>query len=348
MKAAKVLLIAQAHAGSMLDHMATLSDALRCRMLLVLERHELTVSELCSVLQLPQSTVSRHLKTLGDAEWVTSRREGTSRYYSIAVDELDEGAQRLWPLIREQVAGTTGADQDARRLESVIARRRSKSEEFFSTASGQWDHLRAELYGSTFHLHALLGLLDPNAVVGDLGCGTGQLSALVAPHVCEVIAVDGSTEMLQAARARLKESKNVEMRLGTLEALPIDHAQLDIAMMGLVLHHVPDPGVVLNEVARVLKPGGRVLIIDMLPHDRAEYQHQMGHVWLGFPERQVRRMLPAAGFDDVRFHPLPVEPDAKGPALFAATAARVHPSTALGVNPERSRRIQSSKFKAQS
>jgi ubiquinone/menaquinone biosynthesis C-methylase UbiE len=323
MKAAKVLPIERAQVGSMLDHMATLSDPLRCRMLLVLERHELTVSELCTVLQLPQSTVSRHLKTLADAGWVTSRREGTSRYYHPAVDELDSGAQRLWPLIREQVAGTMGADQDERRMKSVIARRRSKSEEFFSTASGQWDHLRAELYGNTFHLHALLALLDPNAVVGDLGCGTGQLSALVAPHVREVIAVDGSAEMLRSARGHLKERKNVDVRLGTLEALPIDHAQLDIAMMGLVLHHVPDPVVVLNEAARVLKPGGRLLIIDMLPHDRAEYQQQMGHVWLGFPERQVRKMLIAAGFECVRFHPLPIDSDAKGPALFAAVAVKV-------------------------
>jgi ArsR family transcriptional regulator len=307
----------------MLDHMATLSDPLRCRMLLVLERHELTVSELCTVLQLPQSTVSRHLKTLSDAAWVASRRDGTSRYYSSAVGELDSGAQRLWPLIREQVTGTTAADHDARRLESVIARRRSKSEEFFSSASGQWDKLRAELFGDAFHLHALLGLLDRNAVVGDLGCGTGQLTALVAPHVREVIAVDGSADMLKAARARLADRKNVDVRLATLEALPIGNQQLDIAMMGLVLHHVPDPGAVLNEAARVLKPGGRVLIIDMLPHDRAEYQQQMGHVWLGFPEAQMRKLLSLSRFDNVRIYPLPIDDDVKGPALFAAVAVRI-------------------------
>jgi ubiquinone/menaquinone biosynthesis C-methylase UbiE len=320
---AKVLPIARAQLGSMLDHMAALADPLRCRMLMLLERHELTVSELCTVLQLPQSTVSRHLKTLSDAGWVTSRRDGTSRYYSSAVDELDTGARRLWPLIREQVAGTTGADHDDRRLNSVIARRRTKSQEFFSSASGQWDRLRTDLFGATFHLHALLSLLDPVAVVGDLGCGTGQLSELVAPHVREVIAVDGSADMLQAARARLGAHGNVDIRLGTLEALPIDHEQLDIAMMGLVLHHVPDPAVVVSEAGRVLKPGGRLLIIDMLPHDRAEYQLQMGHVWLGFPERQVRKLLTAAGFDHIRVHALPIEEDAKGPPLFTATAAKV-------------------------
>src|SRR4029453_7937070 len=103
-----------------LDHMTALSDPTRCRMLLLLEKHELTVSELCTVLQLPQSTVSRHLKTLGDDDWVTSRRDGTSRFYTMPADELDSGAKRLWPLIREQVSSTAGAGQDDRRLLGVL------------------------------------------------------------------------------------------------------------------------------------------------------------------------------------------------------------------------------------
>ena len=307
--------------GSVFDHMATLSDPLRCRLLLLLERHELTVSEMCAVLQLPQSTVSRHLKTLADASWVVSRRDGTSRYYSLSLDELDPGARRLWPLIREQVASTAGADRDEARLASVLERRRSKSAEFFSSASGQWDHLRADLFGSAFHLHALLGLLDPAWRVADLGCGTGQLTALVAPHVRQVIGVDGSADMLHEARRRFDRQSNVDLRLGTLEALPIDDGQVDIVLMALVLHHLPDPGRALKEAARVLRRGGRVLIIDMLPHDRAEYQQQMGHVWLGFSEEQTAKLLGAAGFSDVRVRPLPLDPDARGPALFVAVAS---------------------------
>ena len=322
MKQIRAIAVEREGLASMVDHMATLADPLRCRMLLVLERHELTVSELCVVMQLPQSTVSRHLKTLADTAWVISRRDGTSRYYSLSVDELNAGGRRLWPIIREQVATTSGADHDERRLQSVLARRRSKSEAFFSSASGQWDRLREELFGETFHLHALLALLEPSAVVGDLGCGTGQLTALVAPHVSRVIAIDSSSDMLQAARGRLKHLDNVDLRNGALERLPVDDAQLDIALMGLVLHHVPDPARALSECARVLKTNGRALVIDMLPHDRVEYQQQMGHVWLGFPERQMRKMLTAAGFDDVRIHPLPINQEAKGPALFAASARK--------------------------
>jgi ArsR family transcriptional regulator len=309
-------------AAPILDHMAALADPIRCRMLLPLERHELTVNEICSILQLPQSTVSRHLKTLADDGWVTSRRDGTSRFYGMAVQDLDPGAQRLWPLIREQIAGTNGAEQDERRLNSVLSKRRSKSEEFFASASGQWDHLRAELFGHHFQLHAMLALIDPALTVGDLGCGTGQVSELVAPHVAKVIAVDGSADMVQAARKRLKGAANIELRRGDMEALPIDDGQLDAAIVALVLHHVPEPARALAEVHRVLKRGGRVLVVDMLPHDRIEYQQQMGHVWLGFAEQTMKKHLEAAGFATPMLTALPADEAAMGPSLFVATATK--------------------------
>ena len=305
-----------------LDHMTALSDPTRCRMLLLLEKHELTVSELCSVLQLPQSTVSRHLKTLADDGWVTSRRDGTSRFYSMPVDDLDAGASRLWPLISEQVTSTRGAEQDERRLQSVLSRRRAKSQEFFASAAGGWDRLRGELFGDEFFLWAVLGLIDPALVVGDLGCGTGQLTEVVAPHVSRVISVDGSDDMLEAARQRLNGAANVDIRQGELESLPIESGELDVAMLSLVLHYSPEPPRALAEVGRVVRTGGRVLVVDMLPHDREEYQQQMGHVWLGFSESQITRLLAGAGFEHVRVRMLPVDPDAKGPALFAAMGVK--------------------------
>jgi ArsR family transcriptional regulator len=288
-------------------------------MLLLLERHELTVGELCGVLQLPQSTVSRHLKMLADAEWVTSRREGTSRYYS-AVAAAEPAPQRLWTLLREQVSTTSGADQDARRVKAVIGRRQTASQQFFESAAGRWDKLRADLFGRASAAHALGGFLDPTWVVGDLGCGTGQLAAALAPFVARIIAVDRSGDMLQAARRRLRESPNVDVRRGDLESMPIDDGMLDAATLMLVLHHVPDPAAVLMDAARVLRTGGRLLVTDMLPHDREEYRQQMGHVWLGFSEEHLRRLLGAARFDQIRIVTLPPDPDSKGPALFVASA----------------------------
>ena len=308
---------------AILEHMSALSDPIRCRMLMLIEKQELTVTELCAILQMPQSSVSRHLKTLADDNWVISRRDGTSRFYAMSTgDELDPGATRLWPLIREQVAATSAAGQDDRRLRGVLTRRRAKSQEFFASAAGDWDRLRSDLFGDTFFLWGVLGLIDPTLVVGDLGCGTGQLTDVVAPYVRQVIAVDSSADMLDAARLRVGGASNVDLRQGELESLPIEAGELDAAMISLVLHYSPSPGRALAEVSRALRPAGRVLVVDMLPHERQEYQQQMGHVWLGFSDKQISRFLAGAGFSDVRVRMLPADPDARGPALFAAVAIK--------------------------
>src|SRR3954471_3699441 len=251
------------NAPAIFEDLTTLADATRGRMLLVLERQELTVSELCTILQLPQSTVSRHLKTLLDAQWVSSRRDGTSRYYTLALDDRDAHTRRLWSLLREQIAASPGADQDARRLKSVLGRRQTKSEEFFASAAGQWDRLRRELFGGASALHALPALLDRAWTVGDLGCGTGETSAALAPFVTRTIAVDRSGDMLQAARRRLREAANVEVRRGEMGAITVADGELDAGVMILVLHHVPDPGAALREAGRALKPGGRLVVCDM-------------------------------------------------------------------------------------
>lgn len=128
--------------------------------------------------------------------------------------------------------------------------------------------------------------------------------------------------MMQAAKKRLRGFDNVDVRRGELEALPIDDARLDLAMLTLVLHHVIEPGRALSEVARVLKPGGRIAVVDMLPHDRESYRQQMGHAWLGFSEPMVRSLLAEAGFEGIRVVPLSTDPAARGPALFVATGDR--------------------------
>jgi ArsR family transcriptional regulator len=307
--------------AAIFEDLSVLGDSVRSRVLLLLEHHELTVGEICAVVQLPQSTVSRHLKTLADAGWITSRREGTSRYYH-ATEAGEPSSRQLWDLLRGQVTATSAADQDARRVKAVVARRQTASQKFFDSAGGRWDRLRAELFGVGSSLQALAGLLDDRWIVGDLGCGTGQLTAVLAPFVARVIAVDRSTDMLQAAKKRVREWPNVEVRRGDLEALPIDDGALDAATLMLVLHHAPEPAAVIEDAARVLRPGGRLLVADMLPHDREDYRQQLGHVWLGFADAQVRRLLAAAGFGNIRIVPLPADPDSKGPSLFVATAVK--------------------------
>jgi ArsR family transcriptional regulator len=311
-----------------LTQLAALSDVTRCRLLLVLGRHELTVSELCRVLQLPQSTASRHLKILADGGWIHIRPEGTRRLYSLVPNDLAPAARDLWRLAGEQVSAAAGAQEDERRLESVLAERKRRSREYFASAAGRWDRTRDELFGTKVHSLSLLGLLDGDWTVGDLGCGTGAVAEALAPFVDRVVAVDNSREMLAAARDRVGAFDNIELRCGELEDLPLDDHSLDAETLILVLHHLPDPSRVLAEVARTLRPGGRLLIVDMLPHDRQDYQQQMGHVWLGFSQDQVRRFLAGAGLEPATFRVLPADPSAHAPSLFSATAKRVGPEGA--------------------
>jgi len=304
------------------DLLANLADTTRTRLLLVLEGQEFTVGELCTVLQMPQSTVSRHLKVLVEDGWLVALPDGTSRRYRMAVRSLDSEAAELWALVRERSARLPAARQDASRVRAVLTSRRSRSQEFFAAAANDWDRLRRDMFGERVDLEALLGLADPDWVAGDLGCGTGRVAESLAPFVRRVVAVDSSREMLRAARDRLREVDNVDVREGRLEALPLDGGELDVALMFLVLHYVVQPETALAEAARTLRPNGRLLVADMTPHDRRAYQHDMGHAWLGFERQQVAGWLRDAGLDSITYHELRPDPDASGPAIFVATARR--------------------------
>jgi ArsR family transcriptional regulator len=301
--------------------MEGLADPTRLRLLHVLERHELGVAELCEVLQQPQSTVSRHLKTLSSAGWVEVRREGQSRIYRMS-EGVDPAARRLWKLARDESQRWATLQHDQLRLDRRLRERRSGAEAFFAGAAGDWDRLRAEWYGTGFGASALLALLPPGWSVADLGCGTGSLAAALAPDVARVVGVDQSADMLRAARRRTAGLANVELRRGTLESLPLDDGSFDAALLVLSLGWVADPPRALAEAARVLRPGGRLALVDAVLHDDEDFRRRAGQVWPGFEPARVEEMLAAAGFADVTCRPLPPEPAARGPALLLARARR--------------------------
>jgi len=309
-------------AAPILDRLSALGDETRSRILALLERSEFTVTDLASVLQAPQPTVSRQLKTLAAEGWVEARVDGRNRHYRMT-PALDEPARGLWAIVRKEIGegGIYAADTERARV--VLKHRRLRSAEFFATAAERWDEVRAELFGSAAGLTPLLGLLDGDWVVADLGVGTGSLAEALAPFASSVIGVDRSQQMLQAARHRLRERNNVELREGDLEALPIAEGEVDVAIMALVLHYVLDPPAVLREVRRVLKPGGRLLLVDMRLHDRGgSYGQEMGHVWPGFESERVEGWLQDADFEGVRVVPLPPDPAATGPLLFLSSATK--------------------------
>ena len=310
--------------ANVLDRLSVLADPTRSRILLLLERHELTVGELCAILQLPQSTVSRHLKLLTDDGWLVARGEATTRFYKMVESRLDTATRDLWSVVRTQYVLTNVAAQDSHRADGVLAKRRDKAQVYFldSKNAGAWDKLRVEMIGARTDLIALLGLLDDSWVVGDLGCGTGQITEALAPNVGKVIAVDESGPMLQVAESRLAKCPNVELRIGTIESLPIEDDTLDAAVLFLVAHFITDPAKAMREIRRVLKPGGRLLIVDLMSHDRVEYVVQLGHVWQGFDAEQMKEWLTNAGFTSSRYRPLPADPDARGPSLFCVSAKK--------------------------
>jgi ArsR family transcriptional regulator len=241
---------------------------------------------------------------------------------------LDPAARQLWQLVSGEIAQAPSAKQDATRLRSVLAERSTKSRAFFATSAGQWDRLRSELFGARAELAALPALLDDTWTVGDLGCGTGQVAASLAPFVRQVVAVDSSAPMLSTARKRLAPFRNVELRRGELEALPIEDGALDAAVLSLALHLAPEPARVLAEAARVLRPVGKLLIVDMMPHERTDFAESMGHLWPGFDAESISTWGRDAGFASMTYHPLAADPAAKGPTLFAAVLRRaVAPST---------------------
>jgi ArsR family transcriptional regulator len=303
---------------ALLGWMEGLSDPTRLRLLRLLERHELGVVELCDILQLPQSTVSRHLKILLDQGWAKSRRQGTTHLYRVILDELETPTRKLWLIAREQTESWPAIEQDRLRLDRRLQQRQQDSQAFFASAADQWDKLRSELYGQFFTYTALLDLLPRDMVVADLGCGTGQITQILAERVKQVVAIDNSPAMLKAAKKRLGDRDNVDLRRGELQALPLDDAAVDAAVLILVLSYVDDVAPVLKETRRILKPGGSLVIVDLLPHDRDDFRRQMGQAHLGFAQETLTAAITAAGFDAVTARPIATEREAKGPALLLA------------------------------
>jgi len=307
---------------SLLQWLDPLTDPARMRLLSLLDVQEMSVGELASSLQLPQSTVSRHLKRLFESDWVVRRSEGTAALYRRASSGLDTTARELWELARRDCEADPQCREDARRASEVIAQRRVDSRRFFGQVGGEWADLRHELFGAGLTTEGLLGLLDPAWVVADLGCGTGITAAALAPWVGSIHVVDREPAMLEAARVRLDGFDNIQFHHCDLTALDLGDASVDAAVLSLVLHHVPEPEQVVREAARILRPGGRLMILDMVEHDREAYRDTMGHLHLGFADEVVDQWSMAADLTNTGRTRLRPAPDATGPALFAATLVK--------------------------
>ena len=303
----------------------SMTDPIRRRILQVLLQNELGVSELVSVLGAPQSTVSRHLKTLREAGLVDARQSGTSATYFPVRNQ--NGPDRD---LRDRVLDWSATQELPAplrsRLDDVLRSRQTDSDEFFSQVAHRWDAMRTDCFGGAFHLDALTALLPSDWTVVDVGCGTGYLLPLLAQRFAQVIAVDPVDEMLEVSRDRLRgeSAKHVTFRKGSATNLHIDDNQADLCIASLVLHHEAMPPDALTEFCRILKPGGRVLIIEQEAHSLSDFHEMMQDRWWGFDRNELRRQLAQSGFEDCKLHDLQSVAPAKAatidaPGLFALT-----------------------------
>jgi ubiquinone/menaquinone biosynthesis C-methylase UbiE/DNA-binding transcriptional ArsR family regulator len=302
-----------------------LGDDTRLRLLGALRRGAFHVNELVRILAMGQSRVSRHLKILLDADLVTARREGNSVYYALVDAWAGGGTKtglRFLPTLAEALASRQfpGADADEAAIGQCLDDRRGHAARFFKDVAGQWDTRRDTVQGPPWYLDQLAAVLGTSDTVVDLGTGTGVLLAALSPRARRVIGIDRQEEMLQVARRSVADAQlqNVELRLGTLEHLPIPDAEADTMVAHMVLHHVSHPPDALREIHRGLQPGGRFVVVDLVAHTEESYREHLGDLWLGFETEHLKGWLDAADFELEQFEELPSDNGRPGIVLLAA------------------------------
>lgn len=300
----------------LLTQTKALADETRLRLLGVLSRHELNVGEIVQVMDMGQSRISRHLKILMDAGFVVCKRNGLWAFY---VTASGNGSQALLDAV---LAGLAGMPEHGRDLESaaqVLQDRRVSTARFFDGLAADWNRMSREILGDFDLGEVILGHVPEPGTVVDLGCGPGILLGSLARVAPQVIGVDNSSRMLEAAAALLPEGQGVSLRIGDLEHLPLRDGEADTAVMSLVLHHLAAPQAGIAEMGRVLKPGGRAVLADFLLHDNETMRTRYGDRWLGFAPADLEQWLGHAGFQNVACAHYPVN---LGLTLLVMTARR--------------------------
>ncbi len=286
--------------SSALSILKALSDEARLRIVGALIEEPLHVNELLEVLDMGQSRVSRHLRILTEAQILENRRDGAHVYYGLS-DSGRIGA--IAPLIRALALFQGGSGQklplplimekDRIRLEEVLLARKERSLRHFQRY-GQQQNLRQEgLVDGAFYRERIASMVDESGVIADLGCGTGELLGILDGKAGTLIGVDQSRNVLQRAR---ESCPRADLRVGTLEHLPLANQEADIVIASMVLHHLPDPKIALDEMRRVLKKNGILIIAELARHDHEEMRRDFADFWLGFDPERLEEYVREAGF----------------------------------------------------
>jgi len=282
--------------ASILQSLKTLADPTRLRILALVLEEELTVAELQEALGMGQSRISASLGQLRRQGLVLDRRVGKNIHYAavpVAVAPLRQA-------LAAAVAELAEAERDRQALQLVLDKRRDRAADYFDKLAGKFG--RTYVPGRSWQAlaHGLLRLLPP-LVIADMGAGEGTLSQLLAKKAKRVIAIDNSEKMVEygAKLARENGFSNLEYRLGDIEEPPIDPGSVDLVLFSQALHHAARPQRAVEAAHRILKPGGRILVLDLASHTYEQAKELYAHVWLGFSGVELHAMLEKAGFDDL-------------------------------------------------
>jgi ubiquinone/menaquinone biosynthesis C-methylase UbiE/DNA-binding MarR family transcriptional regulator len=286
--------------ASILKNLRLLADPSRLRILLLVEREELSVAELQEILGMGQSRISTHLAQLKQAGLVEDRRHGKSILYRLKHSIQSNGFAEMLGVLRQAAAEIPEAGEDSEALRLALRRRQDKMRAYFDELAGKFG--RNYVPGRSWQgLAETLLTLMPPMVIADLGAGEGTFSQLLARRSKKVIAVDNSEKMVEYGRelARKHGVKNLEYRKGDLEEVPIKDAAVDLAFFSQALHHAQHPERAVAEASRILRPGGRIVVLDLLRHSYEEARELYADLWLGFTEVEVTRFLRQAGFKNI-------------------------------------------------
>ncbi|MGI9591263.1 MAG: ArsR/SmtB family transcription factor [Myxococcota bacterium] len=302
----------------------TLSDPTRVRLLAVLEREELAVQELMEVLGMAQSRVSRHLAILREARLIRDRRDGTYVFYRFDIPAEGPWGD-AWRLVRRGLGDDPTAERDAAALARALEARADRTRSFFDAVGPEWDALRKVFDDDVLRARAVTRLVEPGMKVADIGTGTGILALELAQLGLDVVAIDHSARMLDAARAKFAAAgvPTIDLRQGEARSLPLADAEVRAAFAHMVIQYLPSPAEAIREMARVVEPGGAVVVVDFVAHEHEWMRQELGVHWLGFPPEEIQGWFQEADLRSFRLERQ--DPRAAGrdlPATFIASGRR--------------------------
>lgn len=304
------------------DTLKVLSEPTRLRILALLQSEELSVAELQEALGMTQSRISSQLALLRQAELVNDRREGKKSFYSLQSKGSLTDSELIAAAIRS-VSDSTELKEDRESLERVLQKRRKVAEEYFNLIAGRLGKNYCPGRSWEGIGHMLLHFV-PKVVVADLGAGEGMISQLIARQAKTVYCIDNSPKMVEVGTglAETNQLENLRYLLGDIEAVPLEDASVDIALLSQALHHAQHPEKAISEAYRISKPGGRIIILDLKEHTFEKARELYADTWLGFSEKKLHSWLKAAGFENVSVSVVSKEAQEPGFETILATGVK--------------------------